>query len=391
MDNQEAARAIYEDFMIWQPKTTPVPAAEILEGMEGPDREFVEAAYAMAEALYLDLPPRKNGEPAFTHPTNVAMFLKHGLAQPHVVAAGLLHDVLEDRADLDRRSHDPEEMDRLLSGIRAQFATAVVAASDRALFPRDVAERVVEIVWTLTRHKADMYYRSISCIFNHYDTSVTMGAALVKLADRMHNIQTIENYADDEKLYQCFKNLFILNNAKQLRNEVRSRRVDPRMVATLDRMYKKSGKAAFQALLRIQQTGPNDPIFDVLTYLALALRKFVLEIEGLWKVTHSELKPGAPVWNLYHGIVEKYDHRLHKEDEKYEAHVTNELAYCQATFEPLGLSDGDLRRAIFFKDAMALAEVIGSLLYKDDYVIRGFECGRLCRRGRDCLKKVRGG
>jgi len=46
---------------------------------------------------------------------------------------------------------------------------------------------------------------------------------MVKLADRMHNIQTIDNYADDEKLYQCFKNLFILNNAKQLLAEVRER------------------------------------------------------------------------------------------------------------------------------------------------------------------------
>jgi hypothetical protein len=388
----EQARTVFEEIRIWDAAPVPVPAERILEGLAGADAEFVGSAYAMAESLYSGRKKRNNGDPAFTHPTHVALFLKLAAAQPHVIAAGLLHDVLEDRAEAEGATKDPIALDRALMGIRAQFASAVVAASDRALFPRDVAERVVEIVWTLTRHKAHMYYRSISAIFRHHDMAVRVGAALVKLADRMHNIQTIENYADDEKLYQCFKNIFILNNAKQLREEVHARPMDRRMVATLEKAFKKSGKATFQALLRIQhQARPGDRVFDMLTYLALALQKFVLEIEGLWKVTHADLRPGAPVWNLYHGIVEKYDHRLHREDDTFEAHLAGELDYCRATFVQLDLSEDDLRRAMFFKDAMALAEVVGSLLYKEDYVIRGFECGRLCRRGNDCMKRQRGG
>ena len=43
-------------------------------------------------------------------------------------------------------------------------------------------------------------------------------------------------------------------------------------------------------------------------------------------------------------------------------------------------------RAMFYKDAMALKEVVASLLYHDTYVISGFECSNLCRRGRDCRR-----
>jgi hypothetical protein len=390
--DHEQARLVYDDVEIWSPSRTPVPSDRLVDGMIACDRDFVESAYGISDLLYRRMPPRKNGEPAFTHATNVAMYLKLAQSQPHLVAAGLLHDVLEDHIDLERREGAPLDLDQVLMGVRADFATAVVTVSEACGFPRDVAERVVDVVWTLTRHKADMYYKSISGIFNHFDVTVRVGAALVKLADRMHNIQTIENYQDTEKLYQCFKNLFILNNAKQLRNEIRSRRTDPRLLVSLDKMFKKCGKATFQALLRVDHEARGaDPIFDLVTYLALALRKFVHEIDGLWKVRHAELHAGAPVWNLYNGIVEKYDHLLHHEEAKYRDHVQAELAFVAATFEPLHLTDLDLHRAIAFKDAMALAEVVASLLYREEYVIRGFECGRLCRRGKDCMKRDRAG
>lgn len=384
------ARAVFEELMIWAPARSPVPPERLLEGLAGPDREFVLAAWGIAERLYARMPPRKNGEPAFTHPTNVAMFLKLAQCQPHVIAAGLLHDTIEDGLELEHgKVRDPVVLDNLMTGIRATFAREVIEASSRTGFPRDVAERVVDVVWTLTRHKAELYYRSISAIFNNTDQSVRLAGALVKLADRMHNIQTIENYPEPDKLYQCFKNIFILNNAKQLRIEMEGRHMDARMVFSLSKLFKKSGKATFQALLRIQQGArADDPIFELVTYLALALKKFTLELKGLWTVVHPDLAAGSPVYNLYHGMVEKYDHWLHHEMTDYRAHVARELAYCRETFEALRLSDDDLVRAIRFKDAMVLAEVVASILYFDAYVIRGFECGKLCRRGRNCLKSA---
>lgn len=406
-DAVDPARLVLEEVRIWESFPDPIPPERIIEDMDPRDRAFVVAMYETAASLYAGLPRRRNGQAAFAHPTNVALFLVRARTQAHVVAAGLLHDVIEDRLDSEKEAAalSPEDAERLERAIRGQFGEAVVRAASRTDFPREIAERVVEVVWTLTRHKADLYYKSISGIFTHPDQAIRLAAAFVKLADRMHNIQTIENYREEEQIYQCFKNLFILNNAKQMREEMRARGMDPRMAQSLEKLFKKCGKATFQALLRIDRrfgTGaslrsdgsepaqPATSMFSILTILALALRKFMLEIQGLWSVTEGRLEPGAPVFHLYHGIVKKYDHKLHHENRAFERQVEHEMAYCRATFADLGLSDDDLHRAIQYKDAMALAEVVASLLYLDRYVIRGFQCSQICRRNQNCLKATRG-
>jgi len=386
---EDTENTVFEDIMIWEPAGGPVPVDLLVLGMQDEDAEFVAACYEMARGLYDDRPPRKNGQPAFTHPTNCAWFLRLAQTQAHVVAAGLLHDMLEDRVDIERENgvSDAGQLDLLQRAIRGQFGSAVIDASLKAGYPREIAERVVEVVSTLTRHKSDLYYKSISGIFTHTDLEIRLAAALVKLADRMHNIKTIENYLDDEKIYQCYKNIFILNNAKQLRNEIRERATDERMVISLEKAFKKCGKATFQALHRLDHGQDADAeIFDLVTYLALALRKFTLEFQGLWKVTESDLSPGDPVYHLFHGIVKKYDSRLHHEDEMFHTQARKELDYISHTFGPMELNVEDMQQAIHYKDAMALREVIAALLYHEDYVIRGFECSRLCSRGRHCLR-----
>ncbi len=386
MDNTST---VFDAAMIWEHRKAPSSIDEITAGLDPVDEKLIRAVYEMVQAVYQKLPQRRNGDDSFAHPTNVAMFLREAHAQAHVIAAGLLHDVLEDRSDFesDRTDMTPKDRDIALRLLRGQFAESLIASSTRAHFPRDVAERIVEIVWTLTRHKADLYYKSISGIFTHPDLQVRLGAALVKLADRMHNIETIDNYVAEEQIYQCFKNLFILNNAKQLLIEMRSRKLDTRMVLSLEKIFKKSGKATFRALHQIDhQRDAKNPLFPLLTYFALALRKFNLEINGLWNVTESDLAVGAPLYHLFDGIVKKYDHRLHREESDYAAQVQKEMDYCIQTFEVFGLTADQFRDALYQKDAMALKEVVASLLYHEDYLIRGFECSRLCRRGRNCLK-----
>jgi len=385
----DAARAVFEDTMIWEPRKTPVPVDEIINGLDPVDAKMVRTVYQEIEGVYREMPRRRNGDEAFAHPTNVAMFLREAHAQAHVIVAGLMHDVIEDFSDQegDRKTMTRKERDAGLCLLRAKFAEGLITTSTRLNFPRDVAERIVEVVWTLTRHKADLYYKSISGIFTHPDFEVRLAAALVKLADRMHNIETIENYEEHEQIYQCFKNLFILNNAKRLLNEMRSRTVDARMVVSLEKMFKKNGKATFRALHHIDHIrDANDPLFPLLTYMALALRKFNLEINGLWRVTESKLEPGVPLYNLYDGIVKKYDNRLHREDAEFAAQMQKEQDYCAVTFQYLNLPPEQIRAALYYKDAMALKEVVASLLYREDYLINGFECSRMCRRGRVCLK-----
>lgn len=385
----DPARLVFEEVRIWESFPEPIAPERLLEDIAPADRPFLSAMYEMSESLYAGLPDRRNRQKAFVHPTNVALFLVRARTQSHVVAAGLLHDMIEDRVDSEKKGAvlSVQESERIERAVRGQFGEAVVQAAMRTRFPREIAERIVEVVWVLTRHKSDLYYKSISGIFMHPDPAIRLAAVLVKLADRMHNIQTIENYNEEEQIYQCFKNIFILNNAKQLREEMREGHTDPRMVQSLEKLFKKCGKATFQALLEISHGfgAGSDSTFSIYTILALALRKFMLEIQGLWSVTEGQLEPGSPVFHLYHGIVKKYDHWLHHERRVYERLVAHEMDYCRATFADLRLSEDELRRTIRCKDAMALREVVASLLYLERYVIRGFQCSQICRRNQNCL------
>lgn len=380
----DPAREVFEEIRIWEPSPKPVPLEELLEGIEPEaDRKFLTATYEITRDFYATQPRRKNGQEAFTHPTNVARYLRKARCQVGVVAAGLLHDVLEDR--LDKRAVGLSD-EPIFKDERANLGKLVVSIAKETGFPREIAERIVEVVSVLTRHKADLYYKSISGIFTHDDPLVQVNAACVKMADRMHNIQTIENYEGEDQLYQCFKNIFILNNAKQLLARVTGGVFDSRMAYSVEKLFKKCGKATFQALMRLDYEQDRPEVFQVCTVLALALRKYILEVRGLWKVTEYKLEPGVPVYYLYHGIIKKYDHKLHHEHKAFRRHVERELAYMRATFADLGLSDSDLLKADFYKDAIALREVVASLLYLEDYVIRGFECSALCRRNRNCLR-----
>mgnify|MGYP000623614558 CR=1 FL=1 len=403
-----ASRSVFEEIKIWEPYPGVVPFDEIAFGFGAQDRKFLEACYDFARDFYKSIPPRKDGSDAFSHPTNVANYLRLARCTAYVVAAGLLHDMLEEAVDREKEhikksqnldlSHS--ETERILDGYRAQFGEKVITFCSQSGFPRELAERVVAIVETLTRHKSERYYKSISCIFNDPDESVRLGGALVKLADRMHNIQTIGIYPDEDKIYQCFKNIFILNQAKQMWNSLRAMLrqaqagesgidipTTEKKVYSLEKLIKKCGKATFQALMRIDHPqNPSPRMFQLLTYLALALRKYILEEKALWKVTTVELKPGLRVQHLYDGIISKYDAKLHKKERVFKHAMKQELEYSKETFAELGLSEEELNEALHYKDAMALKEVVACFLYDERFVIAGFECSAMCRHGRDCRK-----
>jgi len=406
----DPAHVIFDEVKIWEPYAGVVPVEEITSGFAVQDKAFLEGCYGFVKDFYKNVPPRRDGSEAFSHPTNVANYLRLARCTAYVVAAGLLHDVLEEAVDSERQSRktmgykdlSAVQADRLLDGYRAQFGEKLVMISRNAGFPRNLAERVVTIVEVLTRHKSDMYYKSIFCIFNDPDEAVRLGGVLVKLADRMHNIQTIGIYHDEEKIYQCFKNIFILNQAKQLWNNLRAMVLEAQLtghyidnqasqkkVYSLEKLIKKCGKATFQALMRIDHPqNPSPKMFQLMTYLALALRKYILEEKGLWKVTSVELKPGVKVQHLYDGIISKYDAKLHRKEKRFKMQMEQEIAYCKETFGELCLSDEEIIEAMHCKDAMALKEVVASFLYDKGFVISGFECSAMCRHGRDCLRAL---
>jgi GTP diphosphokinase / guanosine-3',5'-bis(diphosphate) 3'-diphosphatase len=159
---------------------------ELLEGLlaelatysEDADQELVRRAFAFAAAAH-EGQQRRSGEPFITHPLGVAKICAELRLDEQTIAAALLHDVVEDTAtELSAVSEEfGEEIAQLVDGVtkltRVQFQS------------REQAE-------------AENYRKMVVAMAG--DKRVI----LVKLADRLHNLRTIE-YLGKQKQVQKAK------------------------------------------------------------------------------------------------------------------------------------------------------------------------------------------
>ncbi len=140
------------------------------------DRSLVERAWLRAEQLHADQ-RRNSGEPYFTHCVAVARILAEIRMDAEAIAAGLLHDTLEDTG-ITRKELEQE------------FGRKVVALVDGVtrlsnLPLNDARQR---------RNDRDQHYLQKMMLAMGDDVRVV----LVKLADRLHNMRTL-GYMPPEK------------------------------------------------------------------------------------------------------------------------------------------------------------------------------------------------
>ncbi len=161
----------------------PVPKEEILTGpgviklvsqYMGPEHvAFVEKACEYATAAH-DGQFRKSGEPYIIHPIQVAGILADLKMDPHTVATGFLHDVVED--------------------------TEVTLEDLREEFGDDVA-MLVDGVTKLGKIKYKSHEEQLA--ENHRKMLLAMAQDLrvimVKLADRLHNMRTLKHLREDKQ------------------------------------------------------------------------------------------------------------------------------------------------------------------------------------------------
>jgi RelA/SpoT family (p)ppGpp synthetase len=136
-------------------------------------RDLIRRAYAMAERAH-EGQVRKSGEPYIIHPLNVAHILAETHFEPAVIAAGLLHDVLED-TDIAReeiRAEFGEEVLVLVEGVTKLERVEKRVEEDRA------REKSLQEVESLRKLLIAMANDDIRVIF-------------IKLADRLHNMRTL--------------------------------------------------------------------------------------------------------------------------------------------------------------------------------------------------------
>lgn len=137
------------------------------------DKEIVRRAYAVAEKAH-EGQLRKSGEPYITHPAAIGEMLARIGVGARTIAAGILHDTIEDTS-------------LTADDIRQEF-------DDEILF---LVEGVTKL-GSVRYHGRDRHNESLRRLF--VATSRDIRVLIIKLVDRLHNMQTLEYVRPDKQL-----------------------------------------------------------------------------------------------------------------------------------------------------------------------------------------------
>jgi len=162
------------------------------------DREIIMRAYSYAENAHADQ-KRASGEPYITHCVAVAIILAEMHVQPAAVAAGLLHDTVEDTEVTlqDIRREFGDEITQLVDGVTKLTHLPRVSRADQhdtAILEdtedKDAAEREELLDSDLARdRRKDLANETLRKTFLAMGDDIRV--ILIKLADRLHNMRTL--------------------------------------------------------------------------------------------------------------------------------------------------------------------------------------------------------
>lgn len=124
------------------------------------DFELINKAIYWARKYHSDQ-KRKSGEPYYSHPLEVAYMVSDYNLKTDIIAASILHDLVED--------------------------TEVTVDMIQGTF----GERIAEMVDRLTRDRPDGTKLTVEQVLNNAYHLKDKEVLLIKLFDRLHNIQTI--------------------------------------------------------------------------------------------------------------------------------------------------------------------------------------------------------
>ena len=138
------------------------------------DMGVIQRAYSFAEQAHKGQ-VRMSGEPYFTHPCEVAMILANIMLDPETIAAGLLHDVVEDVEGVTSQT------------IEEQFGP------DIAMMVDGVTKLNHVDFFSKEQQKAE----SIRKMFVALAKEIRV--VLIKLADRLHNMRTLDTQKPERR------------------------------------------------------------------------------------------------------------------------------------------------------------------------------------------------
>ena len=155
--------------------------------------ELLERCYRFAQEAH-EGQQRKSGEPYFTHCVKTAEILAELRLDTHTICAGLMHDVLEDTGITrqEMKIRFGANIANLVEGVTKIGQYKLGIASQTAETKSTVEHRVHR------KRQAETYRKLLLA------TAEDMRVILIKLADRLHNMETLE-FLSSEKCQRIAK------------------------------------------------------------------------------------------------------------------------------------------------------------------------------------------
>jgi len=181
---------------------TAIPLEKLLEHLPenytSSERELVERAYRMAEEAH-KTQRRLSGEPYINHCIAVANILSELKVPSEVVAAGLLHDTVEDTsvtlADIRRDFGDT--ITALVDGVTKLTHLPRVSRGDQHAENGDNEREEEPLTPALLGRKEDIVAETLRKTFLAMGEDVRV--MFIKLADRLHNMRTLSHMPEQKR------------------------------------------------------------------------------------------------------------------------------------------------------------------------------------------------
>jgi len=165
------------------------------------DLELIQRAYKLADKAHAGQ-KRASGEPYVIHCLAVAAILAEYSMPAEIIAAGLLHDTIEDTSFKyeDLRSDFGEGVANLVQGVTKLTQLPRVSRGEHqeeALRKSDEAISLVEDEAARRNRKRELSAETLRKTFLAMDSDVRV--VLIKLADRLHNMRTLGAFPEAKR------------------------------------------------------------------------------------------------------------------------------------------------------------------------------------------------
>lgn len=249
-----------------------------MSGATSEDVVFVEKAYAFSKKAH-EGQTRYSGEPYFIHPAATAKILAEYGMDTTTIAAGLLHDAIED-ARVSRKDVEKEFGKELLF--------------------------IVDGVTKLGTHKyrgAERHAESLRRLL--VATASDIRVLIVKLADRYHNMQTLKHVSEHKRRRIALETLEIyapiadrlgMGKMKRDLEDLAFPFVDPDAATHSAEVRKLKSQETEDGLVKVQKELKQELAKKNLTTFRTDIR-----MKGLWSL-HQKLKRKNDDINLIHDI-----------------------------------------------------------------------------------------